>query len=98
MLALKALVAGTGKPLGSETPRRIVITLDGAVVHELVIAANEADVMRQVDLSDQLARGTHHLSLDGRAGRNSAYQVVFRYHEPDAAGRLAPASSSSAVL
>jgi uncharacterized protein YfaS (alpha-2-macroglobulin family) len=91
VLALKALLAGTGKPLGGDQPRRIAITLDGQDVQELAISADQADVMRQVDLSDRVATapGTHRLQLKDRSGTDSGYQVVFRYHEPDTAGRPA---------
>jgi alpha-2-macroglobulin-like protein len=86
VLALKALLAGTGTPLGGDQPRRIAILLDGAMVQELAIAADQSDVLRQVDLSDRVATapGTHRLTIEDRSGTDSGYQVVFRYHEPDA--------------
>ena len=87
VLALKALLAGTGKPLGGDKPRRIAILLDGEIVQELAIPADQADVMRQVDLSGRIATapGTHRLTIEDRSGTDSGYQVVFRYHEPDTA-------------
>ena len=30
--------------------------------------------------------GTHRLTIEDRSGADSGYQVVFRYHEPDAGG------------
>jgi alpha-2-macroglobulin-like protein len=85
VLALKTLLAGTGKPLGSDKPRRIAILLDGEIIQELAIPADQADVMRQVDLSGRIASapGTHRLKIEDRSGTDSGYQVVFRYHEPD---------------
>jgi uncharacterized protein YfaS (alpha-2-macroglobulin family) len=85
VLALKALLAGTGKPLGGDKPRRIVILLDGEIVQELAIPADQADVMRQVDLSSRVASapGTHRLKIEDRSATDSGYQVVFRYYEPD---------------
>jgi uncharacterized protein YfaS (alpha-2-macroglobulin family) len=85
VLALKALLAGTGKPLGGDKPRLIAILLDGEIVQELAIPADQADVMRQVDLSGRVASapGTHRLKIEDRSGADSGYQVVFRYHELD---------------
>jgi hypothetical protein len=85
VLALKALLAGTGKPLGGDKPRRIAILLDGEMVQELGIAADQSDVLRQVDLSGRIAAatGTHRLTIEDRSGTDSGYQVVFRYHEPE---------------
>ena len=50
VLALKALLAGTGKPLGGDKARRIAILLDGETVRELTIPADQDDVLQQVDL------------------------------------------------
>jgi len=93
ILSLRALLAGTGKPLGGETPRQIAIMLDGEAVSQLAIPADQADVMHHVDLSDRFARGTHRLSLVSRSGTDSGYQVVFSYHEPDTVDPAAAASS-----
>jgi hypothetical protein len=85
VLALKTLLAGTGKPVGGDQPRRIAILLDGETVRELSIPADQFDVMRQVDLSARVATapGIHRLEIEDRSGTNSGYQMVFRYHEPD---------------
>ena len=82
-------LAGTGKPLGGDNPRRIAILLDGEIVRELAIPAEQSDVMRQVDLSGRIASatGTHRLTIEDRSGTDCGYQVVFRYHEPDAVDR-----------
>ncbi len=92
VLALKALLAGTGKPLGGDQPRRIALILDGEDLQELTLPADQADVLRQVDLSGRIATapGTHRLRLEDRSGTDSGYQVVFRYHEPDTGGRPDP--------
>ena len=52
----QAILAGTGKPLGGDKPRRIAILLDGDIVQELAIAADQSDVLRQVDLSGRIAK------------------------------------------
>ncbi len=88
VLALKALLAGMGKPLGDERPRRIAVKLDDQLVREINIPADQADVLQQLDLSDRISSGIHRLGLEDRGGADSTYQVVFRYHvhEPGKAG------------
>lgn len=96
VLALKALLAGTGKPLGGDRPRRIAIARDGETVRDVEIPADQADVMKQLDLSTHFARGSHRLSLTETSGTDTGYQVVFRYHEPDAGGP--PAQGPLSIL
>ncbi|WP_406698046.1 MG2 domain-containing protein [Singulisphaera sp. Ch08] len=83
VLALKALLAGTGKALGGDRERRLTIALDDELIRELVVSADQADVVQQVDLSDRVARGSHRLTLTDRSEAESAYQVVSRYHVAD---------------
>lgn len=82
VLALKALLAGTGKPLGGQLPRRIVVEWDGAPVRELVIPADQAEVTRQLDLSELVAPGAHELQLIDRGGQRAGFHVTARYHLP----------------
>jgi hypothetical protein len=93
VLALKALLAGTGKALGGERERRIEVVLDG-MKRELVIPANQGEVMQQVDLSAYLKPGTQRLTLTERSDTAAGYQVAFRYHIPtaDGAPKQAPLS------
>jgi hypothetical protein len=81
VLALKALVAGTGKPAGAGE-RRITLAWDGGK-REVVIPADQAEVMKQIDLSAGLKAGTHRLTLTETSGTAAGYQVSFRYHVPD---------------
>jgi hypothetical protein len=83
VLALKALVAGTGRPAG-DGERRITLSWDGKE-QQVVIPADQAEVMKQIDLSAGLKAGTHRLTLTETSGTASGYQVAFRYHVPDAA-------------
>src|SRR5205823_9151656 len=63
VLALKALVSAAGKPLGGDTERRIDIAVGGEKVQDIVIAADQADVLRQIDLTKYLGIGPHRLTL-----------------------------------
>ncbi|MEX0611672.1 MAG: alpha-2-macroglobulin family protein [Pirellulales bacterium] len=84
VLALKALLAGTGKPLGGERERTIEIAADGLLIHQAVIPADDSDVVQQFDLSSQLGAGRGRLLLTERGGGGTGYQVVLSYHLPGA--------------
>ena len=86
VLALKALIAGTDRPLGGRRARRIVASLDGERVRELAVPADRAEVMQRLDLADELEPGRQRLTLREPSGTASAYQVTFRYHVPRRAG------------
>jgi uncharacterized protein YfaS (alpha-2-macroglobulin family) len=84
VLALKALLAGTGEPLGSGE-RRIELTLNGKS-HTVSIPADQAEVMKLVDLTADLIPGEQTLTLAAATGA-AGYQAIFRYHEPGEASR-----------
>jgi uncharacterized protein YfaS (alpha-2-macroglobulin family) len=83
VLALKALLAGTGKPLGGDKQREIEIALDGQLVRSVVIPADEADVVRQVDLSSTLSEGGRRLTLSDESQTGPGYQVTLAYYVPE---------------
>jgi hypothetical protein len=78
VLALKALLAGRDVPLGSGQ-QHVAIRCDGQLVRDLVVPADQADVLQQIDLSSLVGAGQHNLTLtdlaaippagDRRAGR-----------------------------
>ena len=82
VLALRALLAGTGKPLGGDKERRIEIALDGQVVRDVVIPVEEAEVVRQVDLSSTLSEGGRRLTLSDQGQTGAGYQVTLVYYLP----------------
>jgi len=84
VLALKALLAGTDRPLGEARPRQIDIAVDGKTVQTLVIPADQGEVMQQVDLSAQFTRGNHQLAITDRTGTATGYQATLAYHVPGA--------------
>jgi hypothetical protein len=85
VLALKALLAGTDRPLGGDKPRRLAVKLDGEQVEEVEIPADQADVVSQLDFSQRVASGARRLTLEDRSATSSNYQVVVRYHVPELA-------------
>jgi uncharacterized protein YfaS (alpha-2-macroglobulin family) len=83
VLTLKALLAGTGAALGADQQRRIEVALGGETVQELVIPADQAEVMRQIDLSDMLVPGNDYaLTVTDRSNTAIGYQVAVRYNVP----------------
>ncbi len=84
VLALKTLLAGTGKPLGGDQPRRIAILLDGEIVQELAIPADQADVMRQVDLSARVADGAGDSPAEDRGPLRHGFRLSGRLPLPRA--------------
>jgi uncharacterized protein YfaS (alpha-2-macroglobulin family) len=92
VLALKALLAATGKPLGGDEARRHEVLLGGEVVREVKIPADQADVMRQVDLSKLVSSGRQRLQLRNAGQVESGYQLSLRYNVPQPEKREPAAS------
>jgi uncharacterized protein YfaS (alpha-2-macroglobulin family) len=91
VLALKALVAATQAPLGGDQERRIDIALGPQFTKEIVIPANQANVMKQLDLSPFLTPRAQELTITERSETDARYQVAFRYHIPGAKAEKAEA-------
>ncbi len=82
VLALKALLAGTGKPLGDGRPQHVEIRCDQELVRDLAVPASQADVVQQIDLSSLVSEGKHLLTLTDRSDTAAVYQVSLRYYLP----------------
>jgi hypothetical protein len=84
VLALKALVTATGTSIGGERERRIEIALGPQFKKEIVIPADQAEVMKQLDLTPFLTPtpGANDLTITERTETSAGYQVTFRYHVP----------------
>ena len=81
VLALKTLLAGTGAALGDDQQRKIDLALGGETVREITIAADQSEVMRQINLSDMLTAGSQYqLALTDLTDTGVGYQMTFRYH------------------
>jgi hypothetical protein len=83
VLTLKALLAGSNRPLGGDGERCIEIAWGKGGKQEIVIPADQAEVMKQLDLTAQLVSGTQTLKLTERSATAAGYQLVFRYHVPE---------------
>jgi uncharacterized protein YfaS (alpha-2-macroglobulin family) len=84
VLSLKALLAGTGQPLGGGRERRVEVRLGDGFRRTVVIPADQAEVMQQLDLTPHLRPGPNRLTVTETSGTDSGYQVAFRYHVPGA--------------
>lgn len=82
VLALKALLAGTDRPLGEGRPRQIDVAVDGKTVQMLIIPADQGEVMQQVDLSAQVTPGNHQIAITDRTGTATGYQATLACHVP----------------
>jgi type II secretory pathway pseudopilin PulG len=97
VLALKALTAAMGRPVGGNRERRIDIVIDGKPHRTLVIPVEQADVMQQLDLSASLRTGNHDVKLTDRSGTAAGYQLAVTYHVPDSAEPPRPQAFSVAL-
>jgi hypothetical protein len=82
VFALKALLAGTGKPLGADRQRRIELVWNNGEKSTILIPADQAEVMKQIDLSGRLCTKGTSLTISERSNTGAGYQVAFRYHVP----------------
>jgi uncharacterized protein YfaS (alpha-2-macroglobulin family) len=81
VLALKALLAGTGAAPGGGQERRVALTLSGETIHEFVIPAEQADVLAQFDFSSLLKPGNRYaVKITDRSDTAAGYQLAVRYY------------------
>ena len=68
--------------------------VDGKTIRTLVIPADQGEATHQVDLSDQIARGSHRLEITDPTGSATGYQATLVHHVPggDHAGEAGPIS------
>lgn len=83
VLALKAILAGTDRPLGADRERRVVVEVDGETVADIVIPKDQGDVVRQLDLSERFRAGGSCLSLTETTDTGAGYQIAISYNVPE---------------
>ncbi len=82
IIALKALIGGTSAAAEAGKPREIAIELDGQLLQQAVIPADQSEVMQQLNLSSHLQGTQHTLTLRETTDTATGYQVLLRYHVP----------------
>ena len=84
VMALKALLAGTGQPFDDGQPRHIDFSIDGKQVRSIDIAPDQGDVMQLIDLTSLLTTGDHRLGINERSDAACAYEASLVYNESGA--------------
>ncbi|MFO0879933.1 MAG: alpha-2-macroglobulin family protein [Gemmataceae bacterium] len=79
--ALRALLAGS-TPSTQQKERRLTLAL-GKHREEVVLPADQWEVVKYLDLSRHLQPGENRLSLHETSDTGASYQVAFRYHVPE---------------
>ena len=86
VLALKAMLAGTGTPLGGERARIVQVAVEKTQPHEyaydrkILLHADQSDVIKQLDLSGVMGVGEYRLKLTDQSDSGTTYQVSAWYH------------------
>ncbi len=83
VLALKALVAGTGNVMGEPRERRIEIAMPDGTKRDVTIPADQAEVMKQIDLGEYLSAGENRIVITERSDTAPGYQLSYAYHVPE---------------
>jgi uncharacterized protein YfaS (alpha-2-macroglobulin family) len=84
VLSLRALLAATGAALGGDDERRFELRI-GEHVEQVTLPADQAEVMKLLDVSKHFAAGqTEALTLTEKSRTAAGFQVVLRYHVPEA--------------
>jgi hypothetical protein len=96
VLALRALLAVADKA-GDPGERRVRITVDGTALPEVVVPAEQSEVMQLIDLSERLPPGTHLIRIVDAASVSTTWQLTYRYHVPFGAPAAAPAGEALSV-
>ncbi len=80
VLAFKALLAGSGRPLGGDETCVVRLAINADHQRQLVITPDQAEVMRQVALGPNLRPGRNTVTLREPTGTGVGYQLDFSYH------------------
>ena len=97
VLALKALLEGSGQQMGDGKSREIRLLVDDAVAAEISIPAEDSDVMQQIDLSRYATAGRHTVTLQHTGDNPLTVQSLLRYHVPESGDVAAEKSLSITV-
>ena len=63
VLALKGLLAGTEQPAHDQRDRRILVELDDRTISEISIPASQNDLVKQLEIRNEMIPGSHHLRI-----------------------------------
>jgi uncharacterized protein YfaS (alpha-2-macroglobulin family) len=80
ILALKALLAGTNKPLSTDTPTSVEVSTNGSIIRELRVDSDQMDVVQQLDLTNAVGIGLQSLLVRDLNQSGATVQFTVRYH------------------
>ena len=82
ILALKALIAGTGTSLGGEESTEITVVVNDQSVSTIQIEPEKSDVMNFVSLTDHIHSGKNIIHLKCTGNQELPFQIVGTYWIP----------------
>src|SRR5262249_17311888 len=82
ILTLKALLAGTGQPLGGDAERVFEVQV-GSHTQRRRVPADQAEVMIALNVTEHVGRGKTVVRIAEKSKSEAGYQVVLRYHVPE---------------
>ena len=98
ILAMKALLAGTGTPPGQEGTADVQVTVNGRPAGSVAITGRTSDLLHVVNLTEGLQAGANTVRITLESDMELPYQLVGTYWVPwKAAGAPAPGSLGIAV-
>jgi len=80
VLAMRALLAGTGADGGVDDTQQVAVTANGALVKELEITPENSDVFHLVSLRPHVKAGVNRIALEASEGSALAYQIVAKHY------------------
>jgi uncharacterized protein YfaS (alpha-2-macroglobulin family) len=95
ILAIKALLAGSGAPLGAEADAAIAVAVNGKPAGTVRVTAETSDVLHLLSLTDHVRPGKNTVQLVGREGGAVPYQLVSTWWVPR--GAAAPGARPLAI-
>ena len=96
ILAMKALIAGTGHALPGDSSMTIQIDVNGQSVDSVNISPANSDLLHTVSLTQHLRGGANTISIEKDGDDQIAYRLVGAYWLPQAA-RPAPADEELTI-
>jgi uncharacterized protein YfaS (alpha-2-macroglobulin family) len=82
ILAMKALIAGTGQALSSDVPSKIAVSVNGEPAGQVTITPETSDVVHMIVLTDYLRVGGNNINIRQDEHVEIPYRLVGTYWVP----------------
>jgi hypothetical protein len=90
ILAMKALIAGTGQVLSSDAPAKIDVSVNGQAAGGVTITPDTGDVVHMIVLTDYLQVGENNINIKQDEQVEIPYRLVGTFWVPTKAPTIAP--------